>query len=83
VGDVPLEVVDSPYREVTRPLLKYVRALRDTYPDAVVSITVPEFVVARWWHQFLHNQTALAIKNAVQFEPAVVLTSVPFHLERG
>ena len=83
VADVPLEVVDSPYREVTRPLLKYVRALRETYPDAVVSITVPEFVVARWWHQFLHNQTALAIKNAVQFEPAVTLTSVPFHLERG
>src|SRR5882672_11488822 len=66
VDDVPLEAVDSPYREVTQPLLRYARQLRAMTPDAVISIIVPEFVVARWWHQFLHNQTALAIKNAVQ-----------------
>jgi hypothetical protein len=82
VEDIPLEVVDSPYREVARPLLRYARQVRAMTPDAVISIIVPEFVVARWWHQFLHNQTALAIKNALQFELGVVLTSVPFHLER-
>jgi amino acid transporter len=81
VDDVMLDVQDSPYREVTRPLMRLVRRLRAETPDAVVSVIVPEFVVAHWWHQFLHNQTSLAIKNSLQFEQGIVLTSVPFHLE--
>lgn len=81
VDDIPLEAVDSPYREVTKPVLAYARRLREGRPDLVVSIIVPEFVVRRWWHQPLHNQTALAIKYAVMFEPNVLLTSVPFHLK--
>jgi amino acid transporter len=79
--DVPLEILDSPYREVTRPLLKLIRQIHASTPDAVVTVIVPEFVVSKWWHQFLHNQTALAIKAALLFEPGVVLTSVPYHLE--
>jgi amino acid transporter len=78
--EVPLEVLDSPYREVRRPLLKFVRALRDQAPGTVVTVVLPEFVVRKWWHQFLHNQTALAIKARLLFEPGVVVTSVPFHL---
>jgi amino acid transporter len=78
--DLPLEVLDSPYREVTRPLVRLVREVRDATPDTVVTVILPEFVVARWYHQFLHNQTALAIKAALLFEPGVVVTSVPFHL---
>ena len=78
--DVPIEVIDSPYREVTTPLVKLVHQIRDGRPDTVVTIVVPEFVVAKWYHQFLHNQTALAIKGALLFEPGVVVTSVPYHL---
>jgi hypothetical protein len=78
--DVPLEILDSPYREVTAPLIKLVRQIRAGSPDTVVTIVVPEFVVAKWYHQFLHNQTALAIKGALLFEPGVVVTSVPYHL---
>jgi hypothetical protein len=78
--DVPLEVLDSPYREVTRPLIRLVRQIRATTPGAVVTVIIPEFVVRKWWHQFLHNQTALAIKASLLFEPGVVLTSVPYHL---
>jgi amino acid transporter len=81
VADVPLEAVDSPYREVTRPLVKYARQLHASMPDSVVSVIVPEFVVRHWWHQFLHNQTALSIKYALVFEPGIVVTSVPFHLD--
>jgi len=81
VDDVSLEAVDSPYREVTRPLVKYARQLHASIPDSVVSVIVPEFVVRRWWHQFLHNQTALGIKYALIFEPGIVVTSVPFHLD--
>jgi amino acid transporter len=78
--DVPLEVIDSPYREVTRPLIRLIRQIRATTPGVVVTVIVPEFVVSKWWHQFLHNQTALAIKASLLFEPGVVLTSVPYHL---
>ncbi|MGH2793216.1 MAG: APC family permease [Actinomycetota bacterium] len=78
--DVPLEAVDSPYREVTRPLLKLVRQIRSSSRDTVVTIILPEFVVSKWYHQFLHNQTALSIKAALLFEPGVVMTSVPYHL---
>ena len=81
VADVPLEAVDSPYREVTRPLVKYARQLKASTPDSVVSVIVPEFVVRHWWHQFLHNQTALGIKYALVFEPGIVVTSVPYHLD--
>ena len=79
--DVPLEILDSPYREVTRPLVRLVHQIRRTSPDTVVTVIVPEFVVSKWYHQFLHNQTALAIKGGLLFEPGVVVTSVPFHLE--
>ncbi|MFY9585845.1 MAG: amino acid permease, partial [Actinomycetota bacterium] len=79
--DAPLEIIDSPYREVTRPILKLIRQIRASAKDVVVTIVVPEFVVSKWWHQFLHNQTALAIKASLLYEPGVVLTSVPYHLE--
>lgn len=78
---VSLEAEDSPFREVADPLKRYCRRLRSQHPDSVVSVILPEFVVGRWWHQFLHNQTALGIKAALLFEPGVTVTSVPFHLE--
>jgi hypothetical protein len=78
--DIPLEVVDSPYREVTEPLVRMVRQIRGGRPDTVVTVIVPEFVVSKWYHQFLHNQTALAIKRAMLSEPGVIVTSVPYHL---
>jgi amino acid transporter len=79
--DVGLEAIDSPYREVTRPLVQLIHRIRRASPDTVVTVIVPEFVVKKWWHQFLHNQTALAIKAALLFEPGVVVTSVPYHLD--
>lgn len=78
--DVALEILDSPYREVRKPLVQLIRQLRAEAPGTVVTVVIPEFVVGKWWHQFLHNQTALAIKARLLFEPDVVVTSVPFHL---
>jgi amino acid transporter len=77
---VPLEILDSPYREVARPLVRLVHQIRSASSDTVVTVIVPEFVVSKWYHQFLHNQTALGIKGSLIFEPGVVVTSVPFHL---
>ena len=74
---VPLVVIESPYRETVRPVLRYVRQLRREHPGDVISIVIPEYVVAHWWQHLLHNQTALRLKGRLLFEPSVTVTSVP------
>jgi amino acid transporter len=77
----PLEVVDSPFRGITRPLLRYVRRCRhDQPPGTIVNVVLPEFIVPGRIAQLLHNQTGLAIKGVLASEPDVAVTSVPFHL---
>jgi amino acid transporter len=80
---VPLVVIESPYRETVRPVLLYVRQLRRDYPGDVISIIIPEYVVGRWWHNLLHNQTALRLKARLHFEPWVTVTSVPWVIGAG
>jgi amino acid transporter len=75
---VPLVVIESPYRETVRPVLRYVRHLRREHPGDVVSVIIPEYVVGRWWQHLLHNQTALRLKGRLLFEPSVTVTSVPW-----
>jgi amino acid transporter len=77
---VPLVVIESPYRETVRPVLRYVRQLRRENPEDMISIVVPEYVVAHWWEHLLHNQTALRLKGRLLFEPSVAVTSVPWVL---
>lgn len=77
---VTLRVLDSPYREVTRPVLDYVRRLRRESPRDLVTIYVPEYVVSHWWEQFLHNQSALRLKARLLFLPGVMVVSVPWQL---
>jgi amino acid transporter len=77
---VPLKVLDSPYREITRPVVEYVRAIRRSSPRDVVTVFIPEYVVGRWWEQILHNQSALRLKARLLFTPGVMVTSVPWQL---
>jgi hypothetical protein len=77
---VPLKVLDSPYREITRPVVDYIRSLQRTSPRDVVIVYVPEYVVGRWWEQLLHNQSALRLKARLLFTPGVMLVSVPWQL---
>ncbi|MDX3095213.1 APC family permease [Streptomyces sp. ME19-03-3] len=79
--DVPLKVLDSPYREITRPIVDYVKSLRRSSPRDVVSIFIPEYVVGHWWEHLLHNQSALRLKGRLLFTPGVMVTSVPWQLE--
>jgi amino acid transporter len=79
---VPLEVLRSPYRSLMRPLLDYVDAAAEARPSGFVTVVLPEFVPARFWHNLLHNQAALLIKGALLFKPNTIVTSVPFHLEK-
>ncbi len=76
-----LQILESPYRGITRPLVRYVRRLRrDAPPGTLIHVIIPEFVVPGYRSQLLHNQTAFAIKAALVFEPGVALSSVPWHL---
>lgn len=77
---VPLKVIASPYREVTRPVLDYVRRISKESPRTVVTVFIPEYVVGHWWEQLLHNQSALRLKTRLLFMPGVMVTSVPWQL---
>jgi amino acid transporter len=77
---VPLKVVASPYREVTRPVLDYVKRITRESPRTVVTVFIPEYVVGHWWEGILHNQSALRLKGRLLFEPNVMVTSVPWQL---
>lgn len=78
--DVPLTIIHSPYREMTQPIIDYVRKIRRDNPRDAVTVFVPEYVVGRWWQQVLHNQSALRLKSRLLFEPGVMMTSVPYQL---
>ncbi|SDK88787.1 Amino acid transporter [Nonomuraea maritima] len=77
---VPLKMLDSPYREITQPILDYVKTLRRRSPRDVVTVFIPEYVVGRWWEHLLHNQSALRLKARLLFKPGVMVTSVPWQL---
>jgi hypothetical protein len=79
---VELVILDSPYRSLMEPLLDYIETVSKTEPPTYVSVALPEFVPARWWHHLFHNQSALLIKGALLFKRNIVVTSVPFHLQR-
>jgi amino acid transporter len=78
---VTLKVLASPYREITKPILDYVRSLRTANPNDLVTVFIPEYVVGHWWEHLLHNQSALRLKSRLLFTPGVMVTSVPWQLE--
>jgi len=80
--DIPvaLKVLDSPYREITGPVVEYVKSARRGSPRDVVMVYIPEYVVGRWYEQLLHNQSALRLKGRLFFTPGVMVASVPWQL---
>jgi len=76
-----LVVLESPYRSLTKPLLRFIERASRQNKDTMVTVLVPEFVPAKWWHQLLHNQSSLMLKGALLFRKGVIVTSVPYHLE--
>jgi amino acid transporter len=79
---VRLVVLPSPYRELTRPLLRYISRLERKNENDVVTVLLPEFVPAKWWQHLLHNQSSLMLKGALLFKKGVIVISVPYHLEK-
>jgi hypothetical protein len=85
--EVPLEVLPSPYRSVVTPLLEFIDGFLREEGD-YVTVVVPEFVPARWWHHLLHNETAWLLKLALLYGRRDwrgrfrIITDVPFYLSR-
>jgi hypothetical protein len=77
---VPLHTIASPYRELTRPVLDYIDELDAESPDDVITVVIPEYVTG-WKQQWLHNQSALALKVRLLYRPNTVVTSVPVHID--
>jgi amino acid transporter len=83
-GDrVPLEIINSPYRSLLPPLLRYIDAMQRSLADTTVVVVLPEMVATRWWHHLLHNQTALRLKAALLYRPGIIVVNVPYHLRRS
>ncbi|SFL08927.1 APC family permease [Geodermatophilus ruber] len=78
---VPLTVIESPYREITRPVLDFVKSVRRHSPRELVVVFVPQYVVGHRWENLLHNQSALRLRARLQFQPGVMITTVPWQLE--
>ncbi|MBC7796678.1 MAG: APC family permease [Pyrinomonadaceae bacterium] len=78
---VELVILKSPFRSLTRPLLKYIDRVDRQRGDDVVTIVLPEFIPAKWWHQLLHNQNSLILKGVLLFKRNVIVINVPYHLE--
>ena len=80
---IPVELITlySPYRELTRPILRYLDELDDRHEDDFVTVVVPEFALKHWYQQVLHNQSALVLRTRLRSRPNTVVTSVPFHIE--
>ncbi|HEV2633496.1 MAG TPA: APC family permease [Actinocrinis sp.] len=78
---VPLTVVASPYREITRPVVDFVKRMRTENPNDIVTVYIPEYVLGHWWEQLLHNQSALRLKSRLLFQRRVVVASVPYQLQ--
>ena len=78
---IPLTIVESPYRSLTRPLLQYLSELKRLEQAETVTVVLPEYVPDSIWHHLLHGQSAQFLKLSLLFTPGFVVTSVPVHPE--
>jgi hypothetical protein len=77
---IPLVIVKSPYRSVITPILDYLDQVEKKSKDDLITVIIPEFVTAKWYHQFLHNQTAIVLRAMLRLRRGRIVTSVRHHL---
>jgi amino acid transporter len=77
--DIPLTIIESPYRSLTRPLLQYLYEVKRAEAADFVTVILPEYVPDSLWEHFLHGQSAQFLKLSLLFKPGFVVTSVPYH----
>ncbi|HEX3011277.1 MAG TPA: APC family permease [Syntrophomonadaceae bacterium] len=79
--DIPLVIKPSPYREIVRPLLKYINSEEhQSRPGDVITVLLPQFIVSNWWELMLHNNTSVFIANSLFRKENLVVSILPFFL---
>jgi amino acid transporter len=81
VPDIPLVILESPYRGIIEPLLTYIDEVEREREDDVITVILPEFVTEKWWTKLLHNQTGLMLKWALLFKHGVVVTNIRYYVD--
>ena len=81
IPDVPLVIIESPYRSFLAPMLAYIDAVDRADPGAYITVVLPEFVPAHFWEGLLHNQSAVGLKRALLHRPNTILIDVPYQLQ--
>ena len=81
-GKTELVVVESPYRALVGPLLRYMDALQAQDPDRPILVVLSEVLPRHWWEYLLHNQTALRLKLRLFVRRGTIVADVPYHLDR-
>jgi amino acid transporter len=79
-GQTELVIVESPYRALIGPLLRYMDALQTQAPNRPIVVVLSEFVPRHWWEQLLHNQTSLRLKLRLFGRRNTIVADVPYHL---
>lgn len=79
-GDIPLVVIESPYRSVVSQIVDFVSEYEDHYPGVLSTVIIPAFVTRNWWESILHNQTTLFLKAALRAKKSRVVTTVRYYL---
>jgi hypothetical protein len=79
--DVPLEIIEDDYRDLTNPIEAFLTDTDARWADDTLTVVIPEFVVHRWWENILHNQSALLLKARLLYRPNTVVISVPWHVD--
>jgi hypothetical protein len=77
---LPLRVLHDPYRDLTGSVIRFLDELDEEWPDDIITVVVPEFVLEHWWEQALHNQSALMLRARLRDRPNTVIVAVPTHL---
>lgn len=78
--DTELKIMYSQYRTIIGPTLEYIKQLEKENPDKFITVLVPQFICKKWWHQLLHNQTAIFMRFFMILRQDIVIATLPFHL---
>jgi hypothetical protein len=81
IPEVPLVVIESPYRSFIAPVLAYIDALDRSHPGETVMVVLPELVPSHFWQGILHNQSATPLKRALLSRPNTIVVGIPYRLK--
>jgi hypothetical protein len=80
IPEVPLVIIESPYRSFIAPILTYIDAIDRSYPGETITVVLPELVPHHFWQGFLHNQSSVPLKRILLSRPNTVVVGIPYRL---